>query len=141
VPSAADIAVAKEGMAVAHIPTAEGYIENYMFAGRFELHSIVADLWSNLGPVGLLLGLVMAGVVIQRLSALLQRRAASALACFLSLNALWFLAFGPLPTDVLVVALALGVLLPAPLGSVPGTAPGSFGRPGVPQPALPAPAG
>lgn len=115
VPSVSDVTVAKEGMSIAHIPTAEGYIENYMFAGRFELHSIVADLWSNLGLVGLLLGLVIAGLLVQRLSVLLQRRQASALACFVTLNALWALAFAPLPTEVLVVALALGVLLPTPV--------------------------
>jgi hypothetical protein len=135
VPSASDVAVAKEGMSIANIPTAEGYIENFMFAGRFELHSIVADLWSNLGVLGLLLGLTMAGLLVQRLSVALQRRQASALACFLGLNALWALAFGPLPTDVLVVALALGVLLQAPADvAEPAAGPGPRTGPRRPEP-------
>lgn len=135
VPSASDVAVAKEGMSVAHIPTAEGYIENYLFAGRFELHSIVADLWSNLGLLGLLLGLSAAGLLVQRLSVLLQRREASALMCFVTLNALWALAFGPLPTDVLVVSLALGLLLPAP-STTTSAPPAEPEEPRRPEPAV-----
>lgn len=135
VPSAADVTVAKEGMSVARIPTAEGYIENYLFAGRFELHSIVADLWSNLGPLGLLLGLAVAGILVQRLSVLLQRRQASALHCFLTLNALWALAFAPLPTDVLVVSLALGLLLPVPATAASTPLPTDPEAPGRLQPA------
>ncbi|MCZ2804104.1 hypothetical protein O2W18_03210 [Modestobacter sp. VKM Ac-2983] len=112
VPSAADIALAKAGFAVTHIPSGEGYIENYMFAGRFELHSIVADLWSNAGPVGLLLGLVMAALLIRSSAQLLSRREASGLTCFLLLMSLWYLAFGPLPANLPDVALALGLVLP-----------------------------
>lgn len=111
VPSPADVQVAEAGLAVVNDPTAEGYLHNYLLAGRFELHSVVADLWTNLGPVGLVLGLTMAGLLGVSAATLLARRRASALVCFLVPTALWFLAFGPLPTDLDVISLALGVAL------------------------------
>lgn len=147
VPNAADVHLAEQGFSVTNIPTAEGYIKNYMFGGRFELHSVVADLWSNLGPVGLALGLVMGALLAWSLVDLLDRRRASPLACFLVISALWFLAFGPLPANLPEVALALGaVLLPRratpgdPL-TADGTAPGDERRDRhrVPGPAVPPP--
>ncbi|MGY1779062.1 hypothetical protein [Geodermatophilus sp. SYSU D01036] len=111
VPSAEDVEVAGTGIAVVNDPTAQGYLHHYLLAGRFELHSVVADLWSNLGPVGLLLGLTMAGLVVTATAARLSRRRASALLCFLAPAALWYLAFGPLPSDLDVVVLAVGLAL------------------------------
>jgi hypothetical protein len=111
VPSAEDVEVAGAGIAVVNDPTAQGYLQNYLLAGRFELHSVLADLWSNLGPVGLLLGLAMAGLLVTATAARLARRRASALLCFLAPAALWYLAFGPLPSDLDVVVLAVGLAL------------------------------
>jgi capsular polysaccharide biosynthesis protein len=130
VPSTHDVAVAAEGMAVTHIPTAEGYLKNYMFAGRFELHSVIADLWAHLGPVGLLLGLTMAVVLVRAFADAFARRQASGLLCFVTLTGLWGLFFSPLPTDLLVIALALGlglaqrgpaVTTPGPTGARPAS--------------------
>jgi capsular polysaccharide biosynthesis protein len=111
VPNALDVRLAESGFAVTHIPTAEGYLRNYMFGGRFELHSIIADLWSNLGPVGLALGLTMAGLLVWSTVDLISRRQAGPLQSFLVVSALWYLAFGPLPANLPDVALALGLVL------------------------------
>ena len=111
VPNPADTDLGENAFAVTNIPTAEGYLRNYIFGGRFELHSIVADLWTNLGVVGVALGLVMAGLLVGSLTVLLSRRRAGALPCFLVLGGLWYLAFGPIPANLPDVALALGLLL------------------------------
>jgi capsular polysaccharide biosynthesis protein len=111
VPTAHDIHVAAQGITVTHIPTVEGYLENYLLAGRFELHSIVADLWSNLGAVGIALGLVAGALIATGLAVQLSRGQASGLVCYLAPLTLWSLAFGPLPTGLPKVALALGLLL------------------------------
>jgi hypothetical protein len=111
VPNALDVRLAESGFAVTHIPTAEGYLRNYMFGGRFELHSIIADLWSHLGPVGLAMGLTMAGLLVWSTLDLISRRQAGPLQSFLVVSALWYLAFGPLPANLPDVALALGVVL------------------------------
>jgi hypothetical protein len=140
IPSPADVHVAEAGLAVVNDPTAEGYLHNYLLAGRFELHSVVADLWTNLGPAGLVLGLTMAGLTGAAAATLVARRRAPALVCFLVPTALWYLAFGPLPTDFDVVSLALGlVLLPAaarpsegahpPAASTPDVHPAGAGSP------------
>lgn len=126
VPSPADVQVAEAGLAVVNDPTAEGYLHNYLLAGRFELHSVVADLWSNLGPAGLVLGLAMAALLGTAASTLLARRHLSGLVCFLVPTALWYLAFGPLPTDLDVISLALGLaLLPRTGTDVPSPEHGS----------------
>jgi hypothetical protein len=111
VPNAEDAAITHSGFSVANVPTAEGYIDNYMLARHFELHSVVADLWSNLGPVGLLLGIAMAALLVRGLVELLSRRQAPALICFMALTSLWNLAFGPLPANLPDVAFGLGLLL------------------------------
>ncbi|WP_164700491.1 hypothetical protein [Modestobacter sp. KNN46-3] len=111
VPTGGDVLTVKEGFAVAHVPSADNYIENYLLAGRFELHSIVADLWTNLGVPGLLLGLALGVAVVAGLTVALSRRRAPALLCFLALLSLWDLAFGPLPSNIPEVALTVGLLL------------------------------
>jgi hypothetical protein len=134
VPDSADVLVARSGFAVTHIPTAEGYIENFMLATRFELHSIAADLWAALGPAGLALGVGMAAVLIHALAHQLGRGRASGLACLLSLTGVWYLAFGTLPSNVMDVALALGMLM-LPKPGRHGPAEGSNGAAGGAEPA------
>lgn len=131
VPAAADVALAKEGFAVTNVPTAEGYIENYLFAGRFELHSVIADLWSNAGPVGLAWGLLLAGLLVAALVDRLSRRTASALACVLVLKSLWWLAFGPLPANLPDIAMAVGLVLPLRAALRPIGAAATGGRTGA----------
>lgn len=111
VPNATDVATAKAGIAASHIPTINGYIEHYLFNGRFELHSIVADLWANLGPAGLLLGLALVAVAVGELVVLLSRRAAPALTCFAVVTAVWYLAFGPVYSNMVDVAFAVGLVM------------------------------
>jgi hypothetical protein len=128
VPAAEDVVVAKQGLAGTRIPTVQDYLEHYLLAGRFELHSIVADLWSNLGPAGLALGIALAVLLVQRLIELVSRRQASTLVCFLVPTSLWFLAFGPLPSNLPEVAFTVGLVLAArgaPTGTAGDSAPAS----------------
>lgn len=132
IPSAHDVTAAKSGFAVTNIPTAEGYIENYLFAGRFELHSIVADLWTNLGPAGLLLGLSMAVLLIRGLAGMLTHGRASGLICFLVPTSLFFLAFGPLPSNLPEVAFTVAMVLSSRSGDA-----GATRYPGAPEAGAP----
>lgn len=111
VPNGDDLLVARAGIAVTNIPTAESYVQNYLLAGGVELHAIVADLWASLGPAGVLLGLVMGALVVVGLADRLGRRQASGLACLLAPMALWGLAFGPMASNADTITLALGLLL------------------------------
>ncbi|MGY1708523.1 hypothetical protein ACI8AC_03340 [Geodermatophilus sp. SYSU D00758] len=118
VPSAVDLATARQGIAATRIPTVDGYLEHQLLAGAFQLHSAIADLWAALGPVGVLLGLAMGALMVLGLVDRLAHRQASGLVCFLVPLGLWSLAFGPLSTDARILTLALGLLLvtrrPAP---------------------------
>ncbi|MGY1649763.1 hypothetical protein [Geodermatophilus sp. SYSU D01119] len=113
VPSSGDVLVAEAGMAVARIPTAEGYIQNYLLAGRFELHSVVADLWAATGPAGLAVGVLLAVLLVRGAARLSTQRQAPPLVCFLVPLSLWYLAFGPLQTNGAQVAVTLGLVLAA----------------------------
>jgi capsular polysaccharide biosynthesis protein len=113
VPNSTDVLVATEGISVTHIPTAENYLRNYMLDGGVQLHSIVADLWSALGPAGILLGLAMGALVLLGLADRLGRREASGLVCLLVPMALWALPFGPMASNIDTLTLALGLLLMA----------------------------
>jgi hypothetical protein len=132
VPNATDLLVAKDAIAVAHIPTAQNYLEHYLFNGSVELHSVIADLWTNLGVVGLLLGLTILVLLVGNFVVLLGRRRAHPLACFVVVAAVWYLAFGPLLSNLPDVMLALGVVLQLRRTSV-RTAAGR-GRWGAPLP-------
>jgi hypothetical protein len=122
VPAPADVMVAKEGIAVTHIPTVESYLENYLLATGFELHSVVAGLWVNLGPAGLALGLVLAALLVRGLAELVSRRRASALVCFMVPFSLWFLAFGPLLSNLPDIAFTIGLVLAARGARAPDSA-------------------
>ncbi|RZU34454.1 hypothetical protein [Blastococcus saxobsidens] len=111
VPNSEDLLLAKAGIAVTNIPTAESYVENFMLARGVQLHSIVADLWAALGPAGALLGLATGVLVLIGLAEQLARRQASGLVCLLVPMALWGLFFGPMASNVDTLVLALGLLL------------------------------
>jgi hypothetical protein len=111
VPRSADVMVAKQGLVTAGVPTHNGYIDRFMFGGQFKLHSVAADLWSNFGLVGLLLGAVIALTILLSLTARMADRKASALVLFLALTALWDVAFSPLYSGLPDLTPALGLLL------------------------------
>jgi hypothetical protein len=111
VPTAHDIDVAKAGLAVVHIPTADSYLEHQLLSTGVHMHSIIADLWGALGPLGVVFGLALAGLMVHGLVDALGRRQASGLVCCLVPMALWFLAFGPLQDNMPTVTLVVGLLL------------------------------
>ena len=114
VPSGGDVSSIKQGFAALRIPTADGYIEHYLTNGGFELHSVVADLWGWLGVPGLLLGVLMGVLVVRGLVDGLATARMPSVVVLLALYGLWFLAFGPVPSNMQEVALAVGLcLLPA----------------------------
>lgn len=122
VPDGTDVAVAQAGIATTNIPTAEAYVRNQLLGDGVQLHSILADLWAALGPAGLLLGLVMAGLIVVGFTERFGRREASGLVCLLVPMALWNLPFGPLASNMDTLILALGLLLAGRPGR-PGSAP------------------
>jgi hypothetical protein len=110
-PNSGDVTLAKQGLAGVGVPTKNGYIDHYMFGGQFKLHSVLADLWSNFGIVGLLLGGVVGLTLLLSLTSAMADRRAVALVIFLALTALWDMAFGPIYSSLPAITPALGLLL------------------------------
>jgi hypothetical protein len=102
VPTAADVQVAKEGMASIGYQPDNGYVERFMFGGHFELHSVV-----GLALVAVLLGVLVVGVVRQ-----LAHGTASAILIFAAAQSVWNIFFAPFYSSVpfLVIAVALALV-------------------------------
>jgi hypothetical protein len=121
-PSLTDILVAKSGMAQLNYEPNNGYVENYMFGGQIELHSVIGDLWARFGLPGLAMSLFIGVLTVWCMSRQIAARRASPIVLFLAPIVLWNLAFGPLLTlsTILILSLGLGLSDRSPkLESVP----------------------
>ncbi|GAA4359772.1 hypothetical protein [Angustibacter luteus] len=130
VPTSSDIVVAKTGLSKVLEDYDSGYVDKFMFGGAFKLHSVAADLWVNLGVLGLLLALVVAVILLGSLVRALADRTASAVVIFTTVVAVWFLAFGPIVSNLGDIGLALGLTLlvrDAPGSGAPGPEPAGHG--------------
>ncbi|MDQ1630057.1 MAG: hypothetical protein QOC80_29 [Frankiaceae bacterium] len=110
-PLPSDVWLAKQSLSGVGVTFNSGYVEKYMFGGRFKLHSTLADLWSNCGLVGLLLGAVCGVLLLGALAAQLDGARPAALLVFVIVEGLWNLPFGPIFTNLPDIALALGLAL------------------------------
>lgn len=131
-PTAADVAVAKQGMAETGYDPDNGYVERFMFGNGFELHSVIGDLWARSGLAGLLLAAVLLVVLAWGVVTRVADRRASGLLLFATVNALWNLFFSPVLTSMPMLVLALGLL-----AVLPAREAGPEARPPLPHPTRP----
>ena len=104
-----DINVAKTGMEAVHYDPNNGYVENFLFGSKFELHSMTGDLWAYAGFAGIalaVLGIVLLLVVVGRGVA---ARRIDGVVLFAVVYSFWNFFFNPLYTSVPVLVLALGL--------------------------------
>jgi hypothetical protein len=119
--SPADVLTAKAGMAAINYEPNNGYVENYMFGEKIELHSVLGDLWAPFGIPGLIAGLAILALLLRILATLVAHRSGSGLELFLIILTLWNLLFSPLYSSAPTLLLTLGlVLLPKPPGALAG---------------------
>ncbi|WP_199424894.1 hypothetical protein [Actinotalea solisilvae] len=109
--NATDLLVAKSGMADLGYDPDNGYVERYMFGDGIELHSFWADLWSDWGLVGVLLGGMIAWHLGAYLSGRLAHRRASALMVYLVVQSGWNLLFSPRYGSYTLLVLAVALVL------------------------------
>ena len=111
VPTYSDVWTARAGMVRVGVGTNNGYVDNFMFAGEFKLHSVSADLWSQCGLLGVMLAVALIVVMgIGLLDRLLTGRA-SAVHIYLGVMGLWNMAFSPIYSALAWVAMAAALLL------------------------------
>ncbi|WP_165065600.1 O-antigen ligase family protein [Marisediminicola senii] len=111
VPTLSDITAAKTGMAAIGYAPNNGYVEGYMFGYRFELHSVIGDLWANFGIPGLAFAAVMLVLIGVTLARGIPSSVISALVLYLAVRGGWNLLFGPLYGSVPLLILLFGLLL------------------------------
>lgn len=121
-----DLWVAKRGMAALGYNPENGYVENFMFGGRIELHSGVMDMWAAASIPGALLLLLIAGMALAAMMRDLGRLEATPWLFFAALTVVQNVFIGPwtvLP-PYLPIVLGAAVLQPALRDAVsPGVGP------------------
>lgn len=110
-PTLEDILVAKRGMAELGYDPNNGYVEEYMFGLKIELHSLLGDFWAVYGIAGILLAASLVWLSLHYVGRSLAYRAGTALGLFLSLRLLWDVFFSPILSTRTHLMLALAVLL------------------------------
>ncbi|MFV0373058.1 hypothetical protein [Microbacterium sp.] len=112
-PSFEDIQIAKEGMATLdYNPINNGYVDRYMFGSKFEVHSLIGDLWLLGGLAGAAFAAAILIYVVYGMSSSIAIGTATGVALFLGTRTLWDLFFSPIGTTYFTVALCLALLLP-----------------------------
>ena len=108
-----DVLVAKTGMTTINYAPDNGYVENYMFGGTIEVHSVLGDLWARFGIPGLVLAGVILFLVLRGVGAAVAANRASGILIFLVVNTVWVFFFGPLysAARLLILALALAMIV------------------------------
>lgn len=112
-PTGEQVQVAKQGMVALGYDPDNGYVNRYMFGNGFEVHSLTGDLWILFGVLGLAFAVVLALAVGASLVIRLASGTVSAVGAFLALRLMWDLAFSPIGSAALTLAVTLAVLLPA----------------------------
>jgi hypothetical protein len=117
-----DLLAAKTGMESINYAPNNGYVENYMFGGNIELHSVLGDLWARFGIPGVVLAVCILFLVLRGIGVAVAANRASGILLFLVVNTVWMFFFGPLYTAarllILVLALTLIPKVPAVTKSV-----------------------
>lgn len=111
-PTGEQIQLAKTGMVALGYDPDNGYVNRYMFGNGFEVHSLTGDLWILFGVFGLALAAVLAVAIGSSLVTRLAAGTLSAVGAFLALRLMWDLAFSPVGSAALTLAVTLAVLLP-----------------------------
>lgn len=106
-----ELLAAKAGMRVIHYDPENGWVNNYMFGTRIELHSSLGNLWAYWGFAGIAFAVITLIILIQRASIDLADRSASALLIFTVMITAWNLAFNPTYSSLPYLAFALGLAL------------------------------
>lgn len=105
----ADVNTAKAGMIRVNYDPENGYVENFLFGSKFELHSTAGDLWAYAGFAGILFALVCAVLILVIVGRGLAHRALSGLVLFALVQSFWDLFFNPLYSSAPVIVVALGL--------------------------------
>jgi hypothetical protein len=127
-PNLTDIQVAKTGMAELNYDPDNGYVENYLFGNGFELHSVLGDMWTRFGMVGILATIALVVVLLAGAGSRIASRTSAALVVYVVVKSAWNIPFSPLFSAVPLLMLAVALCL------IPSTAAASGAAASAPSP-------
>ncbi len=111
VPSSMDYMAASSALREINIDTRTAtYFQEYMFAGEFRIHSIVADAWAHFGLAGLVFTGSLLIFILWRGTLLPQVSAFVGIGTYSAAMAVWFLMFGTVYSNLSFVAFAATVV-------------------------------
>lgn len=109
-PSPSQILTAKSGMAQLGYDPDNGYVENYMFGGSFEVHSVLGDLWISFGPLGAVVAILAVVMIVRGMVSAMGAGVLATVATYLAIRSLWDFGFSPFYSSVTLMALAIAAL-------------------------------
>lgn len=127
-PNSEDIWTAKAGMSTLNYDPNNGYVNRYMFGGRFEVHSVLGNLWIQFGPLGAIFSLLLLGGSAYGVAQSFSRRSVSSITVYLLLLGAWDTFFSPLGPSIRNLAL-LFVLAVVPISRQQHSDSASHGAP------------
>lgn len=126
VPTSNDVWIAKTGMSALNYDPNNGYVERYMFGAKFEVHSVLGDLWIRYGPLGAVFALSICVLAVYATARHVSLRTAPAALIFLTALGIWDTFFSPMLTSYTTLALMTALALaPATVRSRRGSRPPS----------------
>lgn len=108
-PSSTDIWTAKVGMSALGYDPDNGYVDNYMFGQKIEVHSVLGDLWIIFGPLAAIFALLLLGSAIYSVARGVTLRSSPGAAIYLLLLGAWDTFFSPLLPSSPTLALLFAV--------------------------------
>ena len=112
VPTVQDIRIGRTGLAAEGVDANSDYVFGYLFNDGFKLHSIASDLWVSFGLAGLALAIFAAILLLATLGHIMSLKSPPALLAFVTVVAVWDLAFSPIASNFNELLFALGLVLP-----------------------------
>lgn len=104
-PSSTDIWTAKSGMSALGYDPDNGYVDEYMFGYKYEVHSVLGDFWIRFGPLGAALTLLLVGVAIYAVARAVSARECPGVVVYLLLLGTWNVFFSPALPSMRTLAL------------------------------------
>lgn len=108
-PNSTDIWTAKVGMRALGYDPDNGYVDNYMFGQKIEVHSVLGDLWISFGPLAVAFALLLLGSAIYAVARAVARRECFGAVVYLLFLGCWDTFFSPVLPSSPTLALLFAV--------------------------------
>lgn len=119
-PTLDDVLAAKTSMEAIGYNADNSYVNRFMFGSVVEVHSVIGDAWIWMGLAGAALIVAITVVILRGFTAGVRTSSLGGLFVYLAVRFVWDLAFSPLPSASVLMALTIAIaVLPRPKSTGP----------------------